>query len=399
MSISADKLKGLPFMVRQVLTLLSHQWHFGSVHIKIKDTHEFDIIGEHDGPKAEMIIHDYRMISRILTNGDIGFCDGYLAKEWDTPDLFAVLSAFSLNLDRIEKLQNGGKLFTLINNFLHGLRANTKKGAKKNILAHYDLGNDFYQAWLDPTMTYSAAYFESPDDEDLAAAQVRKYEALGEMVGLKAGQSILEIGCGWGGFAEIAAKAGAKTTGLTISNAQHDYAVARLEALGLGEFGDIRLQDYRDTKDHYDAIVSIEMFEAVGEAYWPVYFDVVKRSLKEGGVAAVQIITMREDLFDDYRARTDFIQQYVFPGGMLPSVKKLEEQAARVGLRLEVVRSLQADYAKTLKLWADRFLAAWEAGKITGFDENFKRLWMFYLGYCYAGFSTNRTDVVQIRLS
>ncbi|OYW79988.1 MAG: hypothetical protein B7Z26_07175 [Asticcacaulis sp. 32-58-5] len=266
-----------------------------------------------------------------MASGDIGFCDGYREGEWDTPDLAALLTVLSHNLDKIRILLVGNPLVRAFNNILHAFNKNTKAGSKRNIFAHYDLGNDFYGQWLDPTMTYSSALFQG--ETDLESAQTAKYAALAKLVDLKPGQHVLEIGCGWGGFAQYAAQTiGAKVTCLTISPAQAEYATARMKRHGLDNLVDIRLMDYRDVEGEFDAIVSIEMFEAVGEAYWDAYFDQVKARLKPGGKAGLQIITIRDDLFDEYRQRSDFIQKYIFPGGMLPSLEKLKAQAARVGL-------------------------------------------------------------------
>jgi cyclopropane-fatty-acyl-phospholipid synthase len=391
-------LVSAPFFARQALRIVKAHWCFGQIEFHLPNAQTINIMGKKKGPRAHLKINDYGFMRRILANGDIGFFEGYRAGEWESHDLFALLEAFSLNLDALKVLQDGNILMRLYNGLVHALRANTKAGSRKNILAHYDLGNDFYAQWLDPSMTYSSALFDRPND--LETAQWRKYEALAQMIDLKAGQDVLEIGCGWGGFAHYAAQTvGAKVTCVTISQAQFDYATARMKNLGLSDKVTILLMDYRDIKGQFDAVVSIEMFEAVGEAYWPVYFEKIRACLKPKGRAGLQIISIRDDLFEDYRSRTDFIQKYVFPGGMLPSMSKLSAQIKLATLTTTGCRHFAKDYAVTLRLWADRFEAAWAADKISGFDVGFKRLWLFYLAYCAAGFASGRTDVVQIGLT
>jgi cyclopropane-fatty-acyl-phospholipid synthase len=387
----------LPLLMRSVAHILKSNWRAGELELELPSGETMVFKGAEDGPKALMQIRDFKFMRRIFAQGDIGFFDGYRAGEWDSPDLHTLLEVFCLNLDEIERLQNGNEFMRFIHQVMHRLRPNSKAGAKRNIFAHYDLGNDFYGQWLDKTMTYSSALFD--ENGDLEAAQVRKYAELAKLVDLKAGQTVLEIGCGWGGFAQYAAQTlGAQVTCLTISQAQYDFAVERMQTLGLADMVTILLMDYRDIEGQFDCVVSIEMFEAVGEIYWDTYFDKVKSVLKPGGKAGLQIITIRDDLFDYYRTRTDFIQKYVFPGGMLPSPKKLKEQAKRTGFSLHTARSFGADYTRTLKQWTQRFEAAWHEGRITGFDAAFRRLWLFYLAYCAAGFQTQRTDVVHLKL-
>ena len=275
------------------------------------------------------------------------------------------------------------------------MNRNTKSGSKRNIMAHYDLGNSFYEKWLDRTMTYSSARFDD-HDTDLASAQKHKYCTLAETMSLKPDETVLEIGSGWGGFAEYAAKdIGAYVTGVTISKAQLDFAQERIFREGLAEKVNFRLQDYRDLSGQYDKIASIEMFEAVGQEYWPAYFDKLRECLKPGGVAGLQIITIDDRYFDHYQARPDFIQRYVFPGGMLPSIPQLRKQIENAGLIWQDAFAFGQDYAKTLNVWTERFLDAWEAIAPLGFDEQFKKLWRFYLAYCEAGFRAKSTDVIQ----
>ena len=355
--------------------------------------------GEAPGPMAKMVVRNPAFARRVLFAGDIGFADGYVAGEWETPDLAAVLEIISVNLDVVSRLLKGNPIAAVANMVRHLSRSNTRAGSRRNILAHYDLGNEFYQAWLDPTMTYSSARFDHPG-EDLSQAQLNKYRGICECLNLQAGDRVLEIGCGWGGFAEVAAgQYGAHVTGLTISDAQHAFATARMARLGLADRVDIQLKDYRDVDGAFDKVASIEMFEAVGEAYWPDFFAKISSVLKPGGRAALQIITIRDELFAGYRERADFIQRYIFPGGMLPSVERLRQETARAGLAWGAMNSFGQSYAATLEQWGERFASRWDEIKTLGFDERFKRLWGFYLSYCEAGFRSERTNVVQVGLA
>lgn len=389
----ARGLKKIPLSFKMAAIALTNIVE-GQVFVKLPDGRTITFKGQKPGKVATLLIKDFAFIKRVLSQGDIGFAEGLMAGEWDTPDLAALLEVFSENLDLMPTLMLGGPLWMAINKFRHKfLKKNTKSGSKKNILAHYDLGNGFYSRWLDPSMTYSSAVYDSAD-QDLTTAQMNKYRALAEKVGLKAGQTVLEIGCGWGGFAEFAAREyGAHVTGVTISNEQYDYAKARLEAAGLSHMTDIQLIDYRDIKGQFDAVVSIEMFEAVGEQYWATYFDKVNAVLKPGGKAALQIITIDERLFEEYRGRADFIQSYVFPGGMLPSVPRLQKEVERAGLVWQSAAAFGISYADTLAVWGKNFLAEWLHIRELGFDERFRQLWRFYLAYCEAGFRTGRIDV------
>ncbi len=354
--------------------------------------------GDGAGPTTIIRVRDFAFAQRVLRAGDIGFADGYIAGDWDTPDLGALLTFLSGNADRISRVFKGGALTRAVNALIHWTRDNSKEGSRRNIYEHYDLGNAFYAAWLDPTMTYSSARFTAPG-QDLAAAQLEKYRALARALDLRPGETVLEIGCGWGGFAEVAAREyGAQVTGLTISQAQHDYAVARMAKAGLSAQVEIRMQDYRDVAGVFDKVASIEMFEAVGERYWPAYFQKIANVLRPGGRAALQIITIDDALFPAYRKRADFIQRYVFPGGMLPSVSRLREEVAAAGLTWDRTEAFALDYAETLARWDRSFQAAWGDIKPLGFDDKFYRLWRFYLNYCYAGFKSRRTDVIQLAL-
>ncbi len=391
--------RGAPSAFRAAMKVLKTNWQAGHLDIVMPGGRRLSFSGSEPGPSAEMIVRDYRAVRRVMSGADIGFAEGYLAGDWDTPDLAALLTAFSLNLDQISRIMAGNPLIKAYNFLLHLTRRNNRTGSRKNIHAHYDLGNRFYELWLDAGMTYSSARFER-DGQPLEAAQQVKYAALARSIDLQSGQTLLEIGCGWGGFAEFAAKeVGAKVTAITISQAQHDYARKRLFHLGLSEKADIRLIDYRDVDGRYDRVASIEMFEAVGEAYWSNYFGKIREVLRPGGQAGLQIITIRDEFFDHYRSQADFIQKYIFPGGMLPSEAKLKEQTDRFGLDWTGVTRFGQCYADTLAQWRVRFDAAWEDVQRLGFDERFRKLWLFYLAYCEAGFRTERTNVIQLALS
>jgi cyclopropane-fatty-acyl-phospholipid synthase len=374
------------------------QVHGGAIDITLPDGRTLRF-GDGEGLIAGLTIQDYRFARRVLKSGDIGFAEGWMAHEWETPDLSALLTLLADNVERIKRVFEGSILGKLVNSIRHLSRENTREGSRRNIHEHYDLGNRFYEAWLDPSMTYSSALYEKKI-ADLETAQSAKYRALAEHLELKPGEHVLEIGCGWGGFAEFAAREyGARVTGITISDEQLAYARARIERAGLSHLVEIRKQDYRDVEGQFDKVASIEMFEAVGERYWPAYFGKIADVLKPGGKVALQIITIRDELFDGYRKRADFIQHYVFPGGMLTSVARLKEETAKAGLAWREVEAFGQSYAQTLAEWSRRFQAKWNEIQAMGFDERFKQLWLFYLSYCEAGFRTGRTNVVQLELA
>jgi cyclopropane-fatty-acyl-phospholipid synthase len=389
-----------PRMFAMLLRLLAANWTFGRLMVQLPNGENHVLRGKQPGPSGLMIVKDYRFARRVLAAGDIGFAEGYMAGEWESPHLAALLEALVDNYDHIRRLFDGNWLMMAVNWVAHRSNRNSRTGSKRNIHAHYDLGNAFYSSWLDGTMTYSSARF-TREDETLEAGQREKYAALARMMDLKSGMSVLEIGCGWGGFAEFAAREiGADVTGITLSKEQHDFARQRLFNAGLSDKVKIELIDYRDVQGRFDRVASIEMFEAVGMEYWPAYFDKIHDVLKPGGRAGLQIITIQDTLFDGYSARTDFIQKYVFPGGMLPSEERLAPIVATAGLSWQAVERFGLDYATTLKRWDERFQASWnEIEKIAGFDERFRRLWRFYLAYCEAGFRSRRTDVIQLSLS
>lgn len=384
-----------------LLRLLSANWSSGRLTLHLPDGSRRQLIGLQPGRAAEMTIGDFRFAARVLRSGDIGFAEGYIAGDWDTPDLAVVLETLVDNYDQIRRLYDGSLMARAVNWVGHRMNRNSRRGSRRNIHAHYDLGNAFYRAWLDPSMTYSSARFERPG-QPLADAQRAKYRSMARMMDLQPGHSVLEIGCGWGGFAEFAAReAGAVVTGITISREQHELARRRMFEAGLAERVDIRLMDYRDVEGEFDRVASIEMFEAVGREYWPAYFGKLHDVLKPAGLAGLQIITIQDDLFDGYAARTDFIQKYIFPGGFLPSESTMSTVISRAGLRREKIERFGRDYADTLAQWARRFEAGWEEVRAQDarFDERFRRLWSFYLAYCEAGFRSGRTDVIQLSLA
>jgi cyclopropane-fatty-acyl-phospholipid synthase len=338
-------------------------------------------------------VHDEAVFSRVLARGDIGLAEAYLDGQWDSPDITGLLALLAHNRDVLAKAVYGSWRQLLAARVRHWFNRNSRAGSKRNIMAHYDLGNDFYRAWLDPSMSYSSALYQTGDDGSLPSAQHTKYRRILDRLQAKAGDSVLEIGCGWGGFAELAVADGLRLTGLTLSPAQLAWAQQRVPQ------ADLRLQDYRDTQEQFDHLVSIEMFEAVGEQWWPSYFDTVARALKPGGKAVIQSITIRDDLFASYRRGTDFIQQYIFPGGMLPSRRAFRQAAERQGLRVCDEFAFGLDYARTLAEWRTAFEANWPHIAALGFDETFRRLWRLYLCYCEAGFIAGNIDVVQFELA
>ena len=384
-----------------LLRLLSSNWTWGHLTICLPDGTVHQLEGRVEGHAAVLRIRDARFARRVLKSGDIGFAEGYMEGEWDSPNLPVLLETLVNNYDHIRRLFDGNVLMKAFNWLGHRFNRNSRSGSRRNIHAHYDLGNEFYSAWLDSSMTYSSARY-SREGLSLQDAQKEKYAYLARVMDLNAGQTVLEIGCGWGGFAEYAAReVGAKVTGITISQEQYDFARRRIFEAGLSERADIQLIDYRDVDGRFDRVASIEMFEAVGREYWPVYFQKIHQVLKPEGRAGLQIITIQDDLFEDYQARTDFIQKYVFPGGTLPSEHVLERVIQQSGFHQDEVLRFGRDYADTLSEWSKRFESSWcmiEASN-PKFDQRFRRLWLFYLAYCEAGFRSARTDVIQIGLS
>ncbi|WP_380057592.1 class I SAM-dependent methyltransferase [Falsihalocynthiibacter sp. SS001] len=343
-------------------------------------------------PQADMQIHDWSVVTSIAAKGDIGLGETYVAGLWDTSSIEALTEVALLNLDQFSGYAYAGFWQGLKYRFVnHLMRANTRRGASRNIRAHYDVGNNFYQLWLDGGMTYSSALF-TPEDTDLTRGQNRKYDRILDKV--RGQESVLEIGCGWGGFAERAAEAGHRVRGITISPSQKGYADARLDGRA-----EIQLQDYRESNGKFDAIVSIEMIEAVGERYWPTYFATLKTRMAEGGKALVQAITVADDYFATYRKSSDFIRQYTFPGGMLLSDAVIAQQARMAGLTVSETFAFGQDYARTCSIWRERLTDAKERIRKLGYDESYIRSWQFYLGICSASFAVGQTNVVQIELA
>jgi len=349
-------------------------------------------------PSAEWRFYSYNAPKRMLKEDDIGLGESYIQGEWSTPDLYALLTLFLQNEQHLNNKYVRRGLVKLQQLYRKFADRNNRRGSRRNIEFHYDLGNSFYEKWLDPSMTYSSALFETAD-MSLQQAQVAKYRKIVELAAIKPGDKVLEIGCGWGGFAELATETEEiSVVGLTLSKEQHAYAKARLATLKRDTQTDFKLQDYRDHQGQYDAIVSIEMFEAVGEKNWPSYFSALHQNLKPGGRAAVQVITIDEDRFDSYRGKLDYIQKHIFPGGFLPSKTAFCESAERAKLKVRPVVEFGRDYAKTLRLWHEEFINRWPEIRANGFDERFKRKWEFYLKYCEAGFDHGSIDVVIFEL-
>lgn len=371
----------------------------GSLLIVLPDGRRLRFRGSEPGEDAEMIIRDFGLTRRFVASGDLGAAEAFLDGMWDSPNVTAFLQFFLRNGEALQDKLMGMPVARFVSRLGHLLKRNSKRGSKRNIEYHYDLGNSFYRRWLDPTMTYSSARFEHPG-QDLSDAQINKYRSLAERIDLKPEHHLLEIGSGWGGFAEYAAsEIGCRVTGITISKEQLAFARERMERKQLSHKVDIRYQDYRDVDEKFDRIASIEMFEAVGEEYWPDYFGKIRQCLKPGGKAGLQIITIADRSFASYRKRADFIQRYIFPGGMLPSPTALRQQVAKAGLTWAGNLEFGLDYAETLKLWRERFRAAWPDIHAQGFDERFRRMWEYYLSYCEAGFRSGNIDVTQVTLA
>lgn len=371
----------------------------GRLDVVLPDGRRFRAEGAKPGPVAEMQVHDPDLFARLIREGDLGFCDAYLEGGWSTPDLMAFMDLMHAGNEGVYDGFPGLGLLRAWEKLRFWLKGNSRVQAKRNIAAHYDLGNDFYALWLDETMTYSSALFRT-GQEPLEKAQIQKYASMVDQMGARPGDHVLEIGCGWGGFAEYAAKErGLRVTGLTISRAQHDYAMARIARAGLSDRVEIKLQDYRDERGTYDGIASIEMFEAVGERYWPVYFDTLHARLKPGANATLQIITVHDRRWEVYKRGVDFIQKYIFPGGMLPSPAILRREVARAGLAVRHSVEFGQSYSQTLRRWHETFNHRWAEVQQLGFDERFRRMWNFYLTSCAATFQHGNCDVTQITVT
>lgn len=388
---------------RAIEAVLARSLQVGELTLVRTDGSERRFCGARPGPCATVVVRSPRAVSRIATGSALGLAEGYMHGEWDTPDLDAVLDLGIANI--VARGERGpAPLRAPLLRLWHRLRDNDPGGARRNIRYHYDLGNGFYRLWLDETMTYSSALFDACTEpvhpDPLSCAQIRKWNRLLELLDLDPDDHLLEIGCGWGGFAiHAAATTGCRVTGLTLSTEQEAYAREAVKRAGLEDKVEIRLEDYRRVTGVYDRIASIEMFEAVGERWWPVFFERIRALLAPGGAAGIQVITIDERRFEEYRRNPDFIQRYIFPGGMLPSPERFAAAARSAGLRLGSPFFFARSYAATLAEWAQRFERAADAVAALGFDERFRRMWRYYLAYCRAGFSANTIDVMQVRLS
>ncbi len=390
-----------PAAARAVFSLLG-QLRTGSLDVQLPDGSQlhFASAGGIAEPRAALRLHDWSVCAAALKSGDIGFAETYIEGGWTSPDLVALLQLFIANREAVEAVIYGSWWGSLLYRLKHLLNRNSRRGSAKNIHAHYDIGNPFYRLWLDETMNYSSALFEGDFGKPTGEAQLAKVRRALRECDLQPGQRLLEIGCGWGALAECAAaEFGARVTGVTLSTEQLDFARERLARAGLAAQTELRLQDYRDIDDApFDAIASIEMFEAVGREYWDSYFTTLRGRLKPGGRACIQTITIRDDLFERYLRSSDFIQQYIFPGGLLPSPSAFRAEAARAGLEVVNECAFGRDYAETLRRWRAQFLARDPQLRQLGFDTRFMRIWEFYLAYCEAAFETGNTNVVQFTL-
>jgi len=394
---SLDGLTDLPRYFAAAFAI-GQKLNKGRLDVRLPDGRVFRLQGKHPGFVAELDVHDPDLFGRLIREGDLGFSDAYLEGGWSTPDLQALMDLLADDNPALYDEVLPMKAVRLAERFRHWLRRNHKSQARKNISYHYDLGNDFYSLWLDESMTYSSGIFTT-GQESLEAAQEAKYAAMVDHMSVKPGDHVLEIGCGWGGFAEYAAaKRGLRVTGLTISQAQHDYAVARMARLGLSDKVEIRMQDYRDTRGEFDGIASIEMFEAVGQRYWPTYFNAVRDRLRPGAQAVIQIIMVPDTRFKSYSSNVDFIQKHIFPGGMLGAPTPVRRVAESAGLTYVNTHDFGQSYSETLRRWHVVFTERWEEISAMGYDERFKRMWDFYLTSCAAAFRGGACDVTQLVL-
>ncbi|MDF1728481.1 MAG: cyclopropane-fatty-acyl-phospholipid synthase [Sulfitobacter sp.] len=395
---TTDGQKDLPRYFTRVFAM-AQQLRNGRADFVLPDGRRFRVEGDKPGHVAELHIHSNDLFARLIREGDLGFCDAYLDGDWSTPDLQAFMDLIHHGNENLYDGFPGMGLVRRFEQLRFWLQRNSKTQARRNISYHYDLGNDFYGLWLDDTMTYSSALFETDPQQSLEAAQTAKYKSMVDQMGVEPGDHVLEIGCGWGGFAEYAAaERGLNVTALTISEEQFKYAQDRIARAGLSDLVTFKLQDYRDERGHYDGIASIEMFEAVGEQYWPVYFETVRERLKPGGSATLQIITVADARWKVYKRGVDFIQKYIFPGGMLPSPAVLRQQVEKAGLVVERSIEFGKSYDVTLRRWHEAFNGQWDQIKGLGFDDRFRRMWNFYLTSCASAFESGNCDVTQITI-
>jgi len=395
---STDRQKDLPRYFARVFEK-TKGINRGRLDFVLPDGRVFRADGPNAGPVGEVHLHNTDVFARLIREGDLGFCDAYLDAWWSTPDLQALMDFICTDNEDVYDGFPGMGLVRTFEQARHWLRGNSKGQARRNISHHYDLGNEFYQLWLDETMTYSSALFETRQ-ESMEKAQMAKYASMVDRMGVQPGDHVLEIGCGWGGFAEYAAaERGLKVTGLTISREQLTYAQERIEKAGLSDLVDFKMQDYRDERGTYDGIASIEMFEAVGQQYWPIYFQTVRDRLRPGKRATLQIITISDERWDVYRRSVDFIQKYIFPGGMLPSPSALRAEVEKAGLTVAGSVEFGESYSETLRRWHTRFNDRWDDVAELGFDERFRRMWNFYLTSCAGSFHAGNCDVTQITIA
>lgn len=396
--MSVESARRLPLLALPLIHTLNGVSE-GELVLRFANGVERSASAARDGAKAVFDVTHSRVFRRLLLGGEIGVAESYIDGDWTSPDLASVFEFAARNMSKLTGTLAGLAPLKWARNFVHRFNSNTKKGSRKNIAAHYDLGNEFYSQWLDPTMTYSSALFDDVE-MTLEDAQRNKWQKLAQILELKPGHRVLEIGCGWGGFAMfIAREYGCRVTGITLSKEQCAFAKKVAAEAGLSDLIDIQLTDYRDIQGSFDRIASIEMFEAVGQEHWPTYFRVIRERLKPGGIAALQIITIEDSRFDQYRHTADFLQLYIFPGGLLPSPSALHNAVVKQGLEFEVVRTFAKSYAETLRRWRDVFDANWPTIAPLGFDERFKRTWDYYLASCEGGFRAGYIDVGQFRLT
>jgi cyclopropane-fatty-acyl-phospholipid synthase len=385
-------------VARRLLDRLLPDLQCGRLHLVLPNGQTVERRGEMEGLEATIAMRRWRAVWRLLLEGEDGFSSGYVDGDWTTQDLASLLDLGMRNETALTPRTKNWPLSFAFNRVGHALRTNTRRGSRRNIAAHYDLGNDFFRPWLDADMNYSSALYRG--DETLERAQQRKLDRIAELLALRGGERVLEIGCGWGALAERLVRSfGASVLGVTLSRQQLGYAAARLAIEIERGQAELRFLDYRDIEGRFDRIASIEMIEAVGEPYWPVYFAKLRTCLESGGIAVIQAITVAEQRFDAYRRRPDFIQRHIFPGGMLPTRSIIEREAARAGLNLVFHESFGDGYAQTLREWRKRFLQAWPTLEALGFDARFQRLWEYYLAYCEIGFRSGSVDVGFYKLA
>ncbi|CAH1669549.1 SAM-dependent methyltransferase [Chelatococcus asaccharovorans] len=379
-------------LVTHLLRRMIAQIEFGHITVVLPSSDRVEHFGKRPGASAELVVHRWRAIRRLVSHGDLGFAEAYIDGDWSSPDLVGLLELAAQNIAVLDRGMAGFQIVRMANRVRHLLRTNSKSGSRRNVSFHYDLGNAFYECWLDQSMTYSSALYTNPD-MTLAEAQDAKLSRIVELLDLRGGETVLEIGCGWGALAVRLAQSAAQVTGVTLSSEQLAFAQERVEREDLNDRIALKLADYRDVDGSYDRIVSIEMLEAVGEAYWPVYFKTLHERLRTGGIAVLQVITIDEARFPAYRRSADFIQRHIFPGGMLPTREMIAEQAKAANLKPVSAQMFGQDYAKTLAEWRKRFIASWPQIEAMGFPKRFHRLWEYYLCYCEAGFRKGTIDV------